>query len=88
MISPTVLEVKATDQQRPAQAPYANGRGVAQDDVTAYMWFSLAASGASDDVRDEIVKARDRAAERLTPDQLADARRRVREWQATHPREP
>ena len=67
---------------------YANDRGVAQDDVTAYTWFSLAASGASGNLLDPCVNLRDRAAERLTPDQLAEADRWVREWDAAHPREP
>ena len=67
---------------------YGAGRGVPQDEGAAYTWFSLAASVASGGDRERYVKRRDRAAERLTPDQLADARRRVREWQAAHPREP
>ncbi len=46
----TVAEVRAKAEQGDASAQgnlgfmYANGRGVPQDDVTARMWFNLAAS--------------------------------------------
>ena len=66
---------------------YQNGRGVPQDEGAAYMWFSIAVSGASDDVRRSAIKARDIAAEKLTPNQLAYAEYRAREWDAPHPRE-
>jgi len=74
--------------QRNLGVAYTTGRGVRQDNVAAYTWFSLAASAASGNFLDDYVNSRDRAAERLTPDQLADAQRRVRTWAAAHPREP
>ena len=38
--------------------------------------------------RERAVGGRDRAADRLTPDQLAEAQRLAREWDAAYPREP
>ena len=70
---------------------YANGDGVPQDDVRAHMWFNLSASGAPREprvLRDTAVRNRDVVAGRMTPDQLADAQRLAREWDAAHPREP
>jgi TPR repeat protein len=72
---------KAADQGQPdAQTSlgfqYANGLGVPQDYVTAHMWFSLAsAKGNRDAVRD-----RDRIATLMTPEQIAEAQKRAREW--------
>ncbi len=74
--------------QRNLGVAYTTGRGVRQDNVAAYTWFSLAASAASGNFLDDYVNSRDRAAERLNPDQLAEAQRLAREWGAPHPREP
>jgi TPR repeat protein len=52
------------------------GLGVAQDYVEAHMWLNLA--GASGDERS--IDARDLVANRMTPDQIAEAQRRAREW--------
>ena len=67
---------------------YASGAGVPQDYVQAHMWFNLAASRSTGELRDNSVKNRDRAAEELTPDGLNEAQRLAREWDAAHPREP
>jgi hypothetical protein len=54
---------------------------VPQDYVLAHMWFSLAASRASDAaLRDMAVENRDRAAAMMTPAQIAEAQRMEREW--------
>jgi uncharacterized protein len=61
---------------------YADGHGVPQDYVRAHMWFNIAAGaqGASDaSVRDS-VKWRDLVATRMTPAQIAEARRMASEW--------
>ena len=51
---------------------YESGDGVPQDDVTAYMWFSLAAA------KDEIYAAiRDRVRVRLTPEQVAEVQKLI-----------
>ena len=68
---------------------YTTGRGVAQDYVQAHMWFNLVASRTRrNDLRDDSVENRDRVAQQLTADQLAEALRLAGEWDAVHPREP
>ena len=62
---------------------YQNSRGVPQDYVEALMWFNLAAAPASGYDRDMSLKGRDALAERMTPEQIAEAQRRAREWQPT-----
>jgi hypothetical protein len=62
---------------------YAEGRGVAQDYVTAYMWFDLAAARAPENRLDDSINAlknRENLASKMTPDQVAEAQRRKREW--------
>lgn len=51
---------------------YADGRGVPQDNVLAYMWFNLAHAD----------KRRDRVASTMTPTQIAEAQQLSREWKA------
>ena len=67
---------------------YGTGRGVPQDYVQAHMWRNLATSRLTDENRGVAVRGRDTLASLMTPDQLAEARRRAREWDAAHPREP
>ena len=57
-----------------------------QDDVQAHMWSNLAASRSTGEDRDQAVKNRDNIANRLTPDQRAEAQRLAREWDDAHPR--
>jgi len=54
---------------------YAKGRGIPQDFVLAYMWASLAASQNS-----EYAELRDLIAQKMTPQQVAEAQRLTREW--------
>jgi TPR repeat protein len=66
------------DAQASLGFQYANGLGVPKDYVTAHMWFSLAsARGNRDAVRD-----RDRIATMMTPEQIAESQKLVREWSA------
>jgi len=65
---------------------YALGQGVPQDPVLAHMWFNLAASRSDGTVREESVNARDKIADMLTSDQLGEAQRLAREWDAAHQR--
>ena len=62
---------------------YARGEGVPQDYVQAHMWADLAASrfppSATED-RDQAVKGRDFVPSKMTPAQLAEAQRLVRDW--------
>ena len=66
---------------------YANGEGVPEDDVEAYLWANLAATYADASDRDRYTEFRDDAAKRLTPEQRADAQRRAREFFEAHPPE-
>ena len=67
---------------------YDDGRGVPQDNVTAYKWLNLATTYADASQREEYAEARDAVAERLTPEQRAEGQKLAREWFAAHPREP
>ena len=62
---------------------YDTGQGVPQDYVQAHMWADLAASrfppSATED-RDQAVKGRDFVPSKMTPAQLAEAQRLVRDW--------
>jgi len=60
---------------------YHSGKGLPHDDVQAEMWFSISADHAPKDDRDTIVEMRDSVAARLTPDQVAEARRMAHAWQ-------
>ena len=59
---------------------YAKGEGVAQDYVQAHMWINLAAAQGLE----EAANARDYLANKMTPEQLAEAQRLASEWQAQH----
>ena len=67
---------------------YGGGFGVPVDLAQAHMWLDLAASQSSGEVRDEVMRLRDTVAGRMTPDQITEAQRLAREWDAAHPREP
>ena len=61
---------------------YASGKGVPQDYVQAHKWYSLAAaSDAEDKDREIFMKNRNTLAAKMTPAQIADARKLAREWQ-------
>ena len=62
---------------------YRNGEGTPQDFVEAHMWANLAASQLSGEDRDLAVRHRDDLAAQMTPDQIAEAQRRAREWTPT-----
>ena len=67
---------------------YDTGRGVPQNYVQAHMWYNLAASRETGEVRYQAVQGRNIVAERMSADQLAEAQRLAREWDAAHPRDP
>ena len=60
---------------------YERGKDVAEDPVEAYKWHSLAASVGLKDA----VAARDSLGKRMSSEQLAEARKRVREFEAKYP---
>jgi uncharacterized protein len=61
---------------------YANGLGVPQDYVRAYMWWSLAAAHSTGGFQQQAAKYRDEIARRMTPAQLAEAQRLAQQCQA------
>ena len=67
---------------------YASGRGVLQDDLSAYMWLTIAAPRLTGELCEPAARIRQVVADRLSPNQLEEAQRRAREWDAAHPREP
>jgi uncharacterized protein len=52
---------------------YENGQGVPQNYVRAHMWYNIAASSASIEVRKFAVKARDAISRLMTSQQIAQA---------------
>ena len=63
---------------------YARGDTGAPDNVSAHMWLNLAVARflTSDTLaRAAARKDRDLVAEKMTPDQIAEAQKRAREWQ-------
>ena len=64
---------------------YFNGEGVLQDYVRAHMWSNLAALRGIGEIRNRAVSTRDSAASRMTPDDLSEAQRLAREWDAAPP---
>ena len=76
---------KAAEQGEPyAQASLGIllrfGKGVAQDYVEAYKWLQLAVSQTSGGEQESIVELRDSTAARMTPEQIAEAKRLATEW--------
>jgi TPR repeat protein len=60
---------------------FAKGEGVAQDSVNAHMLLNLAAARFPDSRgRGAAVTSRDVVAKEMTPEQLAEAQRRARDW--------
>jgi hypothetical protein len=61
------------------------GKGVAQDYVQSYMWFTLAIHGTQGPDRESIVELRDALAAKMTPDQIRQASRQALEWKKASP---
>jgi uncharacterized protein len=59
---------------------YELGNGVPQDYVLAYMWFSLVATHGT---RPYALRGRDRVAQQMSPEQIAEAQKLAREWKPT-----
>ena len=63
---------------------YEHGLGVLQDYEIAYMWFSIATMSAGADGDSDAVGKfmgnRELVAAKMTPDQIAGAQRRARDW--------
>ena len=59
---------------------YAKGEGVEQDYVAAHIWFNLAAAGG----HKEAAASRSVFSQLMTPEQVAEAQKRARQWFAQH----
>lgn len=59
---------------------YREGRGIRQDYVEAYKWSYLAASLTSGIYGKDAAILRDSLAAEMTPEQIAEARKRAQEW--------
>ena len=62
---------------------YEQGQGVPQDHVQAHKWLSLASAQASDEDLVPYARARDSVAEKMTPEQIAEAQRLAQQWKPT-----
>jgi len=61
---------------------YADGLGVPQDYMRAYMWFNLAAAHPRGDTQKSAADQRDKVAGRMTPAQIAEAKRLTQQCQS------
>ena len=67
---------------------YADRREVPQDDVNILMWLELAAARSTGAVKELVGESRDTIAQRMTHNQIAEAQRRARAWDAIQQRDP
>lgn len=63
---------------------YSMGQGVPQSDPDAYFWFDLAAS-ANTPNKDRYLQNRQNVGTRITTDELAAVKERLKKWRAAHP---
>lgn len=70
------------DAQISLALAYQVGRGVAQDNLQADTWYIIAASSQTSSAVDRSILSRDRAyiEANMTPEQIAEAQKRAREW--------
>ena len=61
---------------------YADGKGISQDYIEAHMWFSLATVGGEE----RAIKNRSIIEAKMTPEQIAEARRRASAWVKSVPK--
>ncbi len=61
---------------------YAIGKGVAPDVEAAYMWFSLVAGDGDPQAMRNVAQLK----QRMTPEQVAQARNKLAEWQQKNPK--
>lgn len=58
---------------------YAEGRGTAQDPISAYMWYSVS-ERMSEPVQEQIRQAKEKLAQSLRPEQIHEAQQRAEQW--------
>lgn len=66
---------------------YEFGRGVPLDYVQAYKWYSLAVAGPESQAwfHDGFIEKLDRVVAKMTPDQIAQAKKLASEWKPSSP---
>jgi hypothetical protein len=91
MSNEQISDLKCKAEQGSADAQYnlgvlyANGQGVPQDYVRAYMWYNLAAAhslGTGDKLGAD---DQDVVARRMTPAQIAEAKKLAQKWKPKTP---
>jgi uncharacterized protein len=60
---------------------YSNGQGLPRDYVRAHMWLNLSAKKETENAE----RDRDLVAQRMSPEQIAEAEKLAREWKPTKP---
>jgi TPR repeat protein len=63
---------------------YENGQGVPKDSVQAYLWVSLAAAQNNQDAITNLSSLETS----MTPEQIAESKRRASDWKSTHGTNP
>jgi TPR repeat protein len=61
---------------------YSKGQGLPRDDVRAYIWLNLAVADSKGDLQKRSADLRDEVARRMTPAQIAEAKRLTQQCQA------
>jgi hypothetical protein len=64
---------------------YEFGLGVQQDDVQADVWYSVASSAEISGIAERAVTSRENIEKRMTPEQIAEARKRAQDWKPNSP---
>jgi TPR repeat protein len=64
---------------------YSKGSGLEKNLVAAYMWCSLAGTGWGTELEDMVPKFLDELEKSMTPEQIVEAQKAARNWQASHP---
>ena len=67
---------------------YARGQWLPQDYVQAHMWFNLAATASTGDDAKKYSSALEAVAAKMTPQQIDQAQRLAREWEAERNSQP
>jgi TPR repeat protein len=80
-----LLYRKAADQgNAQAQANlgilYTQGEGVPQNNVTAYMWMTIASQGIEKRLMENLTARMTELAGKMSPQEIAEARRLAKEW--------
>jgi uncharacterized protein len=81
------MREKAEGGDLQAQGFYARHWAMREDYVEAHTWYSIATARAPETWQHGL-EQRDEIARNMTPEQLAEAERKARDWLETHPGMP